>query len=401
MRQSPRASASRSRIRAFSAVLAGVLALATLVAGAGSARAETIGGAQLDRTQRTVDPLPGADPLPDVWAETWLIADATTGEVLAHKGAHVQRAPASTLKTLTALTVLPRTSPDDVYVATKRAASIYGARVGLRVGKEYSLDELWYAVFLPSANDAAIAVAEANGGVRRTVRQMNRLAEQLQALDTRARNTSGLDAPGQLSSAYDLALIARAGLQREDFSRYAGTTKAQFPDLVGKGTHPIYTTNRLLAHGFPGMIGVKTGFTSQAGRTYVGAARRGGTTLIVTLMGIHESSEEAARKLLTWGFANDDKVRPVGVLVEPLPDEPVATPTDAATEPATPAADQPAEGATQTSETSTAAAQAAGPVTSPMPGDLATAAMWGVGLVAGVAGATAVVALVTRRRRQV
>lgn len=281
------------------------------------ASAETLGGERLASPNSTVLLQPGADPLPKVKAATWILADAETGEVLAQKGSHVRRAPASTLKMLTALTVLPRTTPDTQYVATPRAAYIYGARVGLKPGKTYTMDELWYAVFLPSANDAAIAVAEANGGVRQTVRQMNDVAYELRALDTVARNTNGLDAPGQLSSAYDLALIARAGLARADFAKYASAVRAQFPDVKGKGSHPIYTTNRLLLHGWRGAIGVKTGFTSQAGRTYVGAATRGGRTLIVALMGIRGSSEDTAKKLLKWGFQNADAVTPIGTLLEP------------------------------------------------------------------------------------
>jgi D-alanyl-D-alanine carboxypeptidase (penicillin-binding protein 5/6) len=279
--------------------------------------AETLGGEQLASPTSTVVLEPGADPLPRVKAATWILADAETGEVLAQKGSHVRRAPASTLKMLTALAVMPRTTLETQYVATPRAAYIYGARVGLKPGKTYTMDELWYAVFLPSANDAAIAVAEANGGVRRTVRQMNDVAYELRALDTVAKNTNGLDAPGQLSSAYDLALIARAGLARPDFAKYASTAKAEFPDVKGKGSHAIYTTNRLLLHGWRGAIGVKTGFTSQAGRTYVGAATRGGRTLIVALMGIRESSEGAAKKLLKWGFQNGDNVTPIGTLLEP------------------------------------------------------------------------------------
>lgn len=299
------------RCIALVAILVGSLVLAT------PAHAETVGGEQLDGTRRNVNLLDGAAPLPKVRASTWLIADADTGEVLAHKGAHVQRAPASTLKMLTALTVLPQTSPEDTYVATRNAANTYGSRVGLKPGKQYTLDQLWNAVFLPSANDAAIAVAQANGGVRKTVRQMNDLAQSLGALDTVAKNTSGLDAPGQLSSAYDLALIARQGLQRDDFAGYSRTVKAQFPNVKGKREHTIYTTNRMLLHGWRGAIGVKTGFTSKAGRTFVGAAERKGRTLIVSLMGIKESTESAATKLLSWGFKNADKVEPVGTLVEP------------------------------------------------------------------------------------
>ena len=104
--------------------------------------------------------------------------------------------------------------------------------------------------------------------------------------------------------------------------------EVEFPDMKGKGSHPIYTTNRLLLSGWRGVIGVKTGFTSKAGRTYVGAATRRGRTLIVSLMGIKESSEAAAKKLLSWGFANADRVDSIGVLVEPGP---VPTTTDSAT----------------------------------------------------------------------
>jgi serine-type D-Ala-D-Ala carboxypeptidase (penicillin-binding protein 5/6) len=363
--------------------MAGAALVACLAVGAvlaAPAAADTLGGEQLARTTRTVSLQPGAQPLPDVWAETWILADATTGEVLAQKGSHVQRPPASTLKMLTALTVLPRTTPETTWVATERAATIYGERVGLKVGRTYTLDQLWYAVFLPSANDAAIGVAQANGGVRLTVRQMNEVAQELNARDTVAKNTSGLDSPGQVSSAYDLALIARAGLQRPDFATYAGTARATFPDVKGKRSHPIYTTNRLLLHGWKGMIGVKTGFTSRAGRTYVGAATRKGRTLLVTLMGIHESSETAARKLLQWGFANADAVTPIGTLVEPgdLPDSPVET--------------TPPEPVALPGTDSGGATSAAGPTSTPT--TISSAAIVGALVLAGVAGA----AVLLRRR---
>ena len=304
--------------RGHSHVAAFAGAVLLVVGVASPALAQTIGGEQLASPHRTVSLLPGASPLPKVKADTWILADATTGDVLAQKGSHVRRAPASTLKMLTALTVMPKTTPDQVVRPSTAAAGTYGSRVGLKPGRAYTLDELWYAVFLPSANDAAIAVAEANGGVRATVEQMNQVAHRLQADDTVAKTPNGLDTTGQVSSAYDLALIGRAGMARPDFAKYAGTVKAMFPDRKGKASHPIYTTNRLLRHGYSGMTGVKTGFTSHAGRTYVGMATRHGTTLIVTLMGIHESSEYAARKLLDWGFANRHKVTPIGQLVTPL-----------------------------------------------------------------------------------
>lgn len=365
-------------------VLATMAALVVFAGVPGPARADTLGGEQLANTHRTVALLPGAEPVPEVWAETWILADATTGEVLAQKGSHVQRPPASTLKMLTALTVLPRTSPQEAYIATRRAASIYGARVGLRPGRAYTLDQLWYAVFLPSANDAAIAVAEANGGIKKTVKQMNAVAAELQANDTVARTTSGLDRPRQVSSAYDLALIARAGLAREDFATYASAKRAMFPNVKGKGSHPIYSTNRLLLHGYRGMLGVKTGFTSRAGRTYVGAAHRDGHTLIVALMGIRESSESAARKLLDWGFANREKVVAIGTLVNPLADSPATVP----------------DPASLTSATAATAADPASEIAVASPEGLSTAVLWGAGLAAIAAAGASLLAVATRRRTQ-
>lgn len=330
------------RLLAPLTILVATTALVATMALAAPAHAETIGGDQLAQPGRLVTLGPDAAPLPKVKAKSWLLADATTGEVLAAKDAHEQRAPASTLKTLTALTVIPQTSREQVWTATATAANQEGSRVGLRPGKDYTLKELWLAVFLPSANDAAVGVAQANGGVKKTINQMNAVAERLQAYDTVAKSTNGLDRPGQVSSAYDLALIGRAGLRLPEFAEYAATEKALFPDVKGKGQHPIYNTNRLLLSGYKGVTGLKTGFTSQAGRTFIGSATRKDTSLIVVLMGIGESTDDAARRLLTWGFKNHDKVTPVGTLVEPLAegvaaqipgddDEPAAsgqTPTD-------------------------------------------------------------------------
>jgi len=292
--------------------VAGVLLL-----GGQPAAAQDLGGELLTKPGRVVQLGPGAKELPPLMARTWLIADARTGEILAAKGAHRTRAPASTLKMLTALTVIPKLPLDSTTVARAKAVNMYGARVGLVKGKTYTIEQLMNAMMLPSANDAAVALAQANGGITRTVSQMNELAAQLQARNTVARNPSGLDAPGQQSTAYDLALIARAGLAQPTFADFVKRTKAEFPKK-GKKMRPIYTTNRLLLGNYPGVVGVKTGFTSNAGRTYVGAATRNGRTLIVSFMGVRERTDVAAAKLLTWGFANADKVTPIGVLVDPI-----------------------------------------------------------------------------------
>ena len=305
-----------ARLLVRATMLVACLSLA-LGAIASPAQAETIGGDRLAAEGIQVDPGPDAQPLPDIRAATWVIADATTGAILAAKDAHVQRAPASTLKTLTALTVLPNLPLDGTYRPSQKDATVSGTRVGLVAGKPYTIRELLYGAFLPSGNDAATALARANGGVRETVQQMNERAAQLQALDTVAVNPTGLDEPGQVTSAYDLALFARAGLARPDFAEFARTKTFDFPSR-GSGTYRIYNTNRLLMSKFRGVIGVKTGYTTNAGRTYIGAAERKGTTIIVSIMGITEPTIDAARKALAWGLRNHDKVTPIGTLVDPI-----------------------------------------------------------------------------------
>ena len=170
-----------------------------------------------------------------------------------------------------------------------------------------------------SGNDAASALANAAGGVPGTVAAMNATAKGLGALDTTVRNPSGLDAPGQYTSAYDLAVIARTAMAREDFRAYATTVKAQFPGKMPKAgkvrkTFEIYTQDRLLLN-YRGAIGIKTGWTTKARGTFVGAATRGGRTLVATVLrseGNDTWRESAA--LLTWGFRNGAVARPVGTL---------------------------------------------------------------------------------------
>lgn len=296
-------------------------------------RTSGLGGEQLNLPGRQLNAGPGATKLPKIWAKTWIIADATTGEVLAAKNAHVQRAPASTLKSLTALTLLPRLSPQTTTVATPKATHVDGTRVGLIAGKTYSVNDLMYGLMLHSGNDAAIALAQANGGVAKTVHEMNDVAAQLQAVDTVAKTPNGLDHAGQVSTAYDLALIARAGLQRPDFAQIVSTATFDFP-ITPKKSKLIVNQNRLITHDYRGAVGVKMGFTSQAGRTFVAAATRHDHTIIFVGMGIISRSDAAAKTALDWAFANLGKVTPVGTLVDPTSDAAVVgTPPPASSAP--------------------------------------------------------------------
>ena len=281
-----------------------------------------VGGDQLAGVGPVVHYLPGAAPLPTLKATAWVLADLTTGQVLAAQNAHARLRPASTLKTLTSLTVLQNLPLDTRYRATATDARAEGSRVGVLANATYTVKDLLHGLLLPSGNDAASSLAHANGGFRKTVSAMNAEAAHLQAFDTHAVNPSGLDADGQVSSAYDLALIARAAMRVPDFRAITGSRSYAFPgkSFPGTGkrtTYRIYSQNRLLLHGFRGAMAGKTGFTTKAGRTYWGAATRRGHTLVVTLMQIAEPTETAAKALLAWGFRNQARLAPVGNLVDP------------------------------------------------------------------------------------
>ena len=290
-------------------------AAATPASAAGVVSPTAIGGAQLAGRGVIVNYPSGRVPrLPDVKASAWIIADAGTGQVLAAKDPHGWYRPASTLKVLTAISLIPVLNPNAMVVASKQAVSVSPNVVGLLAGHTYKVSDLFTALLTISANDAAMALAQAAGSLSQGMAVVNAEARHLQADDTVAVTPSGLDAPGQHSSAYDLALFARRALQMPAFLRYDQTTRAQFR-ISKKKSVGLWNQNSLLAT-YAGAVGGKIGWTSAAGATYVGMARRHGVTLIVTLLHCPALTEiDAGKALLNWGFAVDGKIRPVGALV--------------------------------------------------------------------------------------
>ena len=168
-----------------------------------------------------------------------------------------------------------------------------------------------------SANDAADALAQANGGIRRTVLEMNAEAHELRADDTFARTPSGLDGPGETTSAYDLTLLAQAGLAIPAFRHYISVVHSTVPAPHHKH-FAIYTHNELLTT-YRGDIGVKNGYTVDAEGTDINAATRHGHTIVVTLMHAYPDFWPMAKSLLDWGFKATGKVTPIGKLVSPIP----------------------------------------------------------------------------------
>jgi len=307
----------------------------------------TVGGERLGRPGTQVDLGTDAPVLPkDLTARSWIVADAESGDILAAHNAHWRLPPASTLKMLFADTVLPRFPKTMKHKVTPTDLAGIGtgsSMVGIKEDETYTVHDLWLGVFLRSGNDAVHVLSAMNDGIDQTVKDMQAHAEDLQALDTHVVSPDGYDAKGQVSSAYDLTLFARSGLQKKDFREYCSTVRANFPGeteknkkgKITRGSFEIQNTNRLLTGDsdistYQGIAGVKNGNTTNAGATFTGVAERNGKVLLVTVMNPekneHNEVYKETARLFDWGFKATDKVEPVGELVPPKGVDPSAQP---------------------------------------------------------------------------
>jgi D-alanyl-D-alanine carboxypeptidase (penicillin-binding protein 5/6) len=267
----------------------------------------------------------GATPPPKLTAASWLVADLDSGTVLGTCGPHEYRTPASVQKLLLAATMLPRLDPTRVAEVTDSDMDFEpgSSAMGVVPGGRYPVESLWLGLLLNSGNDAANVLARLGGGADGRsggIRAMNAEAHRLGAYQTHAVTPSGLDGPGQFTSAYDLALIARACFARADFRRYSATRVAQIPAQPHQPGFQIANDNKMLDT-YPGLIGGKLGYTDLARQTYVGAAQRNTRRLVVTLLGTEAPPRgifAEASALLDWGFRLPRDAT-VGHLVAPGP----------------------------------------------------------------------------------
>ncbi len=385
----------------------------------------SVGGPLLARMGVVTDLPPGVPAPPTMDDVAWLVADMGTGNVIAAKAPHARLLPASTLKTLTAALLLPRVSLSSSFTATAADVAADGTRIGLVPGLAYTGEQLFDALLLGSANDAAYMLARINGGIPVTLAEENDLARRLGARDTVAGDPSGLDARGETSSAYDLALIARYAMENATFRRIVRTKSVWFPgnlvhptsapasgaahpaDPAGpaqpgsanptitsasglRATYWLGNHNSLL-YNYPGTVGIKNGYTEHAHRTFISAVTRGGHTYIVTEMyGLDASRWRPTATLFDWAFAYGTRARPIGHLVVPgeaLPTRTAPVPTPGTLAPvASPSATPPA-----------ATVPAENVVAGPLNGAAARSLASGAGLAAVLLGALALAA--GRRRR--
>ena len=239
---------------------------------------------------------------PMLRAKAALVMEASTGDVLLSRNSRQRRPMASTTKLMTALVTIERSDLDDVFSAGSYVAAPVESQIGLRSGERMSVRDLLRALLLPSANDAAVALAEGTLGTREAfVEEMNRRATALNLRDTSYANPIGLDEPGNYSSARDLATLAIRLRANEFFRRTVDLPRALLRSGARKRT--VINRNSLVrSYGF--VDGVKTGHTRRAGYVLVGTATRRGVTVVSVVMG--EPSERARNEdslaLLRYGL---------------------------------------------------------------------------------------------------
>jgi D-alanyl-D-alanine carboxypeptidase (penicillin-binding protein 5/6) len=277
---------------------------------------------------------PGTPPVPDdISAEAWLVADLDSGDIIAARDPHGRHRPASIIKVLIATEALRELPLHKVVAGTQDDANAEGTKVGVGENGWYSINDLLHGLLMHSGNDAAHALAVQLGGMDTAVKKINDLAGKLGGRDTRAATPSGLDGPGMSTSAYDIGLFYRFAWQNPTFADIVATRSFDFPGR-GDAGYPVENDNQLL-YNYPGAMGGKTGYTDDAGQTFVGAANHDGRRLMAVLLkGTRQpiAPWEQAAHLLDYGFATPPGTK-VGTLIAPDPSL-LATPKQDAANPA-------------------------------------------------------------------
>lgn len=234
-------------------------------------------------------------------AQSAILIEADSGNVIYEKNAHTRLPMASTTKIMTALTAVENSSLTDEVTVSAAACGVEGSSIYLVPGEKLTMEELLYAMLLESANDAAAAIAiHVAGSIDGFAELMNAKAAELSLSDTHFSNPHGLYAEDHYTTAEDLAKIAACALRNDDIRKIVSTYKHTIPLRGDEGVRVLINHNRLLKMSND-VIGVKTGFTKKSGRCLVSAAERDGVRVIaVTLNAPDDWNDHLA--MHTLGF---------------------------------------------------------------------------------------------------
>jgi D-alanyl-D-alanine carboxypeptidase (penicillin-binding protein 5/6) len=249
---------------------------------------------------------PQRDPIQIAFAEpprAGLLFNLSTGEVLWQRNPYRRLRIASLTKMMTALLTVKAAPADAHVLVTRQAVEAAGSKVGvLPLGRHVRLETMLYGLLLPSGNDAAMALAQRVAGTAsRFVKRMNAEAAKLGMGCTRYASPSGYVNHGNYSCAADLAMLAHVDLEQPRIASIVRTYTAALPFPIKGGRLYLYNNNPLLIYGYPGVTGMKTGYTLEAGKCLVATAERHGVRLGVVLLDSPNPAIEAS-DLLNHAF---------------------------------------------------------------------------------------------------
>lgn len=245
--------------------------------------------------------LVGAMDTPDVTARAAIVMDQRTGRILFSKNAHEPLPMASITKVMTAILAIESGRLDETVTVSEYASLVEGSGVDLDAGETKTLEELLFGLMLRSGNDAATAIAEHLAGtVEQFAVQMTRRAGELGAAQTRFKNPHGLDDEQHYTTAYDYGLIAVHAMSLPKFREVVGTEEKRISWTGKPYDRILYNQNKLLEM-YEGADGIKTGWTTPAGRCFVGSATRDGWSLVSVVLNAPQMWEDTTA-LLDFGY---------------------------------------------------------------------------------------------------
>lgn len=219
--------------------------------------------------------------IPSLSAGGAVVMDADTKSVLYSKNSQIRFSPASTTKIMTALTALEYFKPQDIL--TVKTATDEGSVLGLQEGEKMTFENLLYAMLLPSANDAALAISQNYpGGEKEFVKKMNANAKKFNLYNTHYQDPAGLLDTEDYTTPLDLARLASIAIKNPEFAKIVSTKDKVIADVYGGNVYSIENLNKLL--GIDGIDGVKTGYTDEAGEVLVTSKVENGHTVILVVM---------------------------------------------------------------------------------------------------------------------
>lgn len=259
---------------------------------------------------------------PDVSAASAIVIDADSGKVLYQKNADTPRFPASTTKVMTGLLLVEKVQPDEEIVAPSDVEKVTGSKMHLKPGERVPARDMLYALMLRSANDGCYAVAEhIAGSVPAFAKMMNQRAQEIGCTHTNFHNPNGLNDPLHVTTAHDLALIAREAMKYPQFEQAVKTQKYVVQRSINQSDTLMVNKDKLLMMD-PTSDGIKTGWTNPAGHCFVGASTRNGYRIISVVMKSDDWKGDT-QTLWNWAFDNHDRemVKSMADTIEEVPVE--------------------------------------------------------------------------------